>query len=322
MKVLSTARPACEASERTRRTRDAPTCGPSLRGMVERVTVDVVVVGAGLAGLSAARGRSSRRGKTVVVLEARDRVGGRVHGRTLSDGETVVEVGGQWIGPGQHRMVRLVERARARDVPDLQRGREPPALRDDAGALPGRDPADQPADPRRHGAGADPLRPARAPGAARGAVDRRRRPRRWDAQTFETWIVRNAAHRRRPAALLRLYSEAVFAAEPEDFSLLHALFYTHSGGGVDALGGSAATARSRTATSAARSSCRSRMAEELGADVVRLARRCGGSSSAATSSPCSPTACSSPPGTRSSRSRRRSPVGSTTTRRCPATATS
>src|SRR6478752_111147 len=74
--------------------------------MAERVTVDVVVVGAGLAGLSAARALVAA-GQTVVVLDARDRVGGRVHGRTLSDGETVVEVGGQWIGPGQHLMLRL-----------------------------------------------------------------------------------------------------------------------------------------------------------------------------------------------------------------------
>jgi monoamine oxidase len=36
---------------------------------------------------------------------------------------------------------------------------------------------------------------------------------------------------------LRLYSEGVFAAQASDFSLLHALFYTHSGGGVDVLAG-------------------------------------------------------------------------------------
>src|SRR4051812_40384711 len=52
------------------------------------------------------RGRWSE-GKTVVVLEARERVGGRVHGRTLSDGHTVVELGGQWIGPSQHHITRL-----------------------------------------------------------------------------------------------------------------------------------------------------------------------------------------------------------------------
>ena len=54
--------------------------------------------------------------------------------------------------------------------------------------------------------------------------------------TFESWIVRNA-RTEKARSLLRLYSEAVFAAEPGDFSLLHALFYTHSGGGVDALAG-------------------------------------------------------------------------------------
>src|SRR3954470_16620217 len=74
--------------------------------MAERVNGDVGVVGAGWAGLGAARAVIAA-GKTVVVLEARDRVGGRVHGQTLSDGETVIEVGGQWIGPGQHLMARL-----------------------------------------------------------------------------------------------------------------------------------------------------------------------------------------------------------------------
>ena len=67
---------------------------------------EVVVVGAGLAGLSSAR-RLSARGRDVVVLEARDRVGGRVLTARLSGGRAV-ELGGQWIGPGQHRMDALV----------------------------------------------------------------------------------------------------------------------------------------------------------------------------------------------------------------------
>ena len=58
----------------------------------------------------------------------------------------------------------------------------------------------------------------------------------WDAETFETWIRRNA-RTASARVLLGLFSEAVFAAEPQDFSLLHALFYTHSGGGVNALVG-------------------------------------------------------------------------------------
>lgn len=70
-----------------------------------RRDADVCVVGAGFAGLAAARALT-RAGRSVVVLEARDRVGGRVWNRSLPDG-TVVSVGGTWLGQGQHRMFEL-----------------------------------------------------------------------------------------------------------------------------------------------------------------------------------------------------------------------
>ena len=67
--------------------------------------VDVAVVGAGLAGLTAAR-ELRKRGREVVVLEAQDRVGGRTLNHTFDDG-TVVEIGGQWVGPTQDRLIAL-----------------------------------------------------------------------------------------------------------------------------------------------------------------------------------------------------------------------
>ncbi len=58
---------------------------------------DVAIVGAGLAGLAAARSLTAC-GLSVLILEARDRVGGRTLNHPLGDG-SVVEVGGQWVGP-------------------------------------------------------------------------------------------------------------------------------------------------------------------------------------------------------------------------------
>ena len=68
---------------------------------------DVAVVGAGLAGLTAAR-ELTAAGASVTLLEARDRVGGRTLNHPLGDGQ-VVEVGGQWIGPTQDRLAALAD---------------------------------------------------------------------------------------------------------------------------------------------------------------------------------------------------------------------
>jgi len=65
--------------------------------MPERIDADVCVVGAGYAGLSAAL-RLHQNGKSVVVLEARDRIGGRIWTQHLSDG-TAVDRGGAWLAP-------------------------------------------------------------------------------------------------------------------------------------------------------------------------------------------------------------------------------
>ncbi|MGZ4802791.1 MAG: flavin monoamine oxidase family protein, partial [Acidimicrobiia bacterium] len=234
--------------------------------MVDRLTVDVVVVGAGLAGLSAARALVAQ-GRTVVVLEARDRVGGRVHGQTLSDGETVVEVGGQWIGPGQHRMIRLSAELGLETFPTYNEGEN--LLRFGStqaryrGAIPRISPLTL-ADMAQAQTRLDRLArnvPLETPWTARRADG-------WDSMTFESWITRTA-RTEKARSLLRLYSEAVFAAEPKDLSLLHVLFYTHSGGGVDALAGVKDGAQQDRYVGGSQR-VPIRMAETLGDDVVRL----------------------------------------------------
>ncbi len=71
------------------------------------VDVDVAIVGAGLAGSTAAR-TLVEGGKTVSVLEARDRVAGRNHGAFLSNG-VPVEMRGQWVGPTQDAVLGLIK---------------------------------------------------------------------------------------------------------------------------------------------------------------------------------------------------------------------
>ena len=84
--------------------------------------VDVIVVGAGLAGLRAARDLEEA-GQTVVVLEARDRVGGR--GYTAEMAGRLVELGGSWFTP-EHTEVRAeLERygLGVRDYPEVVHAR-------------------------------------------------------------------------------------------------------------------------------------------------------------------------------------------------------
>ena len=92
--------------------------------MAERWEADVAIVGAGFAGLTAARDLVAA-GKTVVLLEARDRVGGRVLNQDLDEGEgggKVVEMGGQWAGPGQDKVLGLAKELGVKTFPTYDQG--------------------------------------------------------------------------------------------------------------------------------------------------------------------------------------------------------
>lgn len=239
----------------------------------------MAIVGAGLAGLVAAR-RLAAAGKRPLVIEARDRVGGRLLNEPLGDGK-VVEVGGQWIGPTQRRIAALAAELDVATFPthdegrhlleiggrrttysghltdfslallrDLGRAISPPALADFEQARARLD----------RMARAVPLdSPWEAPKA-----------RLWDGQTFATWVRRNtrfAAAR----TLFELATEAVWAAEPSDVSLLHVLFYTHSGGGFETLVGTGGGAQQDRFHGGSQLIAL-RLAERLGEGTVALGR--------------------------------------------------
>jgi monoamine oxidase len=81
---------------------------------------EVCIVGAGFAGLAAAR-KLTAAGRDVTVLEARDRVGGRVWNREMSDG-TVVSTGGTWLGKGQDRMFAICRELGMDTYPQFEDG--------------------------------------------------------------------------------------------------------------------------------------------------------------------------------------------------------
>jgi monoamine oxidase len=192
---------------------------------------DLVVVGAGLAGLAAAR-EAVDSGASVVVVEARDRVGGRVLNHDLGGG-AVVEVGGQWIGPTQDRLAALAKELSVETFPTHGEGENvieySGSLRRYSGTIPRINPLvllDVERAQRRLNRLARRV-PLEAPWRADHAA-------RLDAQTPAAWMRRNLATR--PGrALLQLGIEAVWAAQPEEMSLLHLLFYIHSAGSLELL---------------------------------------------------------------------------------------
>lgn len=196
---------------------------------------DVVVVGAGLAGLAAARWLVAH-GHEATVVEARERVGGRTQTQVLEDG-TPLELGGQWFGEGHTRMYELAgelglatfrtwndEGALLLDLLGKQ-SRVKPAK----GAVPRLSPfaladlAQGLLRFERLAARTDLERPWRTRGAEA-----------LDGQTWESWIRRNL-RTRAGRAYFHVACEAVWAAEASDVSLLHALFYTHSNADLETL---------------------------------------------------------------------------------------
>jgi monoamine oxidase len=224
---------------------------------------DVVIVGAGLAGLAAAR-RLTEHGVECIVLEARDRVGGRTLNHPIGDGK-VVEVGGQWVGPTQTRVLELMRELELQSFPTYSQGEHVIEYEGELHRYTGTIPRISKrllADFGQAQWKLDRMAkkvPAEAPWTAPKAKE-------WDSQTLWSWMRRNVVTKGARDAL-SLGVEAVWAAQPEDISLLHALFYISSAGGLDALWdteGGAQDARVVGGTQLVSI----RMAEELGDRVV------------------------------------------------------
>jgi monoamine oxidase len=194
--------------------------------------VDVIVVGAGVSGLSAARALR-RQGRSVVVLEARDRVGGRTKPGTIAG--VKIDLGGMWVGPTQTRVLALGEefglqrylsyiegknvteidgvvRNGERDAPAI----DPTGLPDLLGMIGKIDALSKTV-------------PLDAPWTAPDA-------KALDSLTLASWVEQNATS---PGArkAIEAISGAIMSADMAQTSMLYFLFYAHAGDDLVTLAG-------------------------------------------------------------------------------------
>jgi len=204
---------------------------PTKQSSVGEREADVVVVGAGLAGLAAARTLAGA-GVDVVVLEARTRVGGRTYTKPASDG-TPLDLGAQWIGPTQHRLAALAESVGVTTFRMYDTGNNLQFQDGQRTIYSGAIPIDDPLVAMETVETMFDLN-LMANEVSLDAPWEAAKAEEWDTHTVATWMENNVSSQG-VRKLLALAIQAVFSAEPRDISLLHVLFYIHSAGSLKQL---------------------------------------------------------------------------------------
>lgn len=191
--------------------------------------IDVIVIGGGISGLCAAKLLALEHGVSVVILEARNRVGGRTN--TLEDPKfKYVDLGGAYVGPTQNRILRVAKELGIEtykvysqgSVVELLDGRRrlfsgdlsswnPLAMLDYYNMIRTLDKMGEEI-------------PLVEPWKARKALE-------WDSMTVKEFFDKKCWTNYTKKRMIQIYNDAM-AAEPEDMSLLYYLWYLKTGDGV------------------------------------------------------------------------------------------
>lgn len=191
-------------------------------------STDVVVVGAGFAGLTAARALV-RLGHEVVVLEGRDRVGGRSSTATIAD--VPVDLGGTFVGPTQDAVLALADELGCRTVPTYDRGKN--LIRWHGRVRSYRSTIPRLSMMELFDVSRIQWRFERLCRAIRVSEPwTSSNAQKLDELTLEQWL-RSAGANASTRNLMAIMSRVTWGAEPDEVSMLHAARYVKAAGGLD-----------------------------------------------------------------------------------------
>ena len=193
---------------------------------------DVVIIGAGATGLTIATDLD-KAGFSTIVVEARDRIGGRLRTETI-DG-AVLELGGQWVSPDQEALIATLDEL---GLETFARYRDGDSVYVDATGRPTRFTGDL--FPTSAATQAEIERLIAQLTALTLEVDAAQpwnhpRAAELDAQSFEAWLEQNSDDSEARANVGLFIAEAMITKPSHSFSVLQALLMAASAGGFDHL---------------------------------------------------------------------------------------
>lgn len=193
--------------------------------------LDVIVIGGGFSGLAAAQALQKSH-KSFILLEARDRLGGRTHTQRLEDG-SYVDLGGQWIGPTQDRMYALCKQYNVEWYETYNEGKNiidlNQIIKTYTGLIPKMDVASL--------INIDLLLKKLDRLAKSILVEqpwKNKHAAAWDSLSLEVFVRKNC-YTKNCYKVVRAGLETVYACELNEVSLLHALYYIRSGTNLNTL---------------------------------------------------------------------------------------